>query len=148
MHWLVSQRASQKLMRAVELFSTMDYSTTLEKHSKNNPKRSILAKCKKLCRWKALERELLNYSFITAAKARAQGSEMESSTCFWPFVMIASRCPTTMLPQFLNAQKLGWNWSNFWSSLVEKLVQKLSSFSSQRCVLRAQDGNWEDHLPS
>lgn len=78
MHWLVSQRASQKLMRGVELFSKMDYSTKLEMHSKNNPKRSVLAKCKKLCRGKALERENFQLIELTAAKARTRGSETES----------------------------------------------------------------------
>lgn len=92
-HWLVSQRASQKLMRGVELFSKMDYSTTLETHSKNNPKRSALTKCKKLCRGRALERENFQLTELTAAKARAKGSE----TRFWPFVMSAIRCLTTML---------------------------------------------------
>lgn len=118
-----------------ELFSKMDYSTTLEKQSKNNPKRSVLAKCRKWCRWKALERELSNCSYITAAKAKARGQKWKIQHVFG---------------------HLSWVSHNYALSLFKctktwmKLKPFLKFFSGRTCseIAEGSDGNWEDQLSS
>lgn len=62
MHWLVSQRASQKLMRGVELFSKMDYSTKLEMHSKKKSQKVCTCQMQEAVQRKGIrERELSAY---------------------------------------------------------------------------------------
>jgi len=56
---------------------------------------------------KSVRERTFKLQLYNSSKSKSKGSEMESSTCFWPFVMSVSRCPTAMPSQFLNALKLG-----------------------------------------